>query len=46
MVLLPQLALDEFKDGAELIVEGRYWTDGVLKATSVSNRRSVCNLCR
>ncbi len=36
---------DNFKPGAELIVEGRYRTDGVLEATSFGNRRSVCNLC-
>ncbi len=36
---------DNFKPGAELIVEGRYRTDGVLEATSFGSRRSVCNLC-
>ena len=36
---------DSFKPGAELIVEGRYRTDGVLEATSFGSRRSVCNLC-
>ncbi len=44
-VVFQGIAPDEFKPGAELIVEGRYRTDGVLEATSFGSRRSVCNLC-
>ena len=36
---------ENFKPGAELVVEGRYRTDGVLEASSFGSRRSVCNLC-
>ncbi len=44
-VVFQGIAPDEFKPGAELIVEGKYRTDGVLEATSFGSRRSVCNLC-
>ena len=44
-VVFQGIAPDEFKPGAELIVEGKYRTDGVLEATSFGSRRSVCSLC-
>ena len=44
-VVFQGIAPDEFKPGAELIVEGKYRTDGVLEATSFGSRRSVCGLC-
>ncbi len=36
---------DNFKPGADLVVEGRYRPDGVFEALSFGSRRSVCNLC-
>ncbi len=36
---------DNFKPGAELIVEGKYRPDNIFEALSFSNSRSVCNLC-
>ncbi len=44
-VVFQGIVPDEFKPGAEFIIEGRYRTDGVLEATSFGSRRSVCNLC-
>ncbi len=44
-VVFQGIAPDEFGPGAELIVEGKYRTDGVLEATSFGSRRSVCSLC-
>ncbi len=36
---------DNFKPGADLVVEGRYRPDDVFEALSFGSRRSVCNLC-
>ncbi len=36
---------DNFKPGTDLVVEGKYRTDGILEATSFGSRRSFCNLC-
>ncbi len=36
---------DNFKPGADLVVEGMYRPDGVFAATTFGSRRSVCNLC-
>ena len=44
-VVFQGLAPDEFRPGAELIVEGKYRTDGVFEATGFGSRRSVCNIC-
>ena len=44
-VIFHGIAPDEFKPGANLIVEGKYRTDGVFEATGFGSRRSVCNIC-
>ncbi len=36
---------DNFKPGADLVVEGRYRPDDIFEARSFGSRRSVCNLC-
>ena len=36
---------DNFKPGAELIVEGRYSPDGVFEVASFGSRRSLCSFC-
>ena len=36
---------ENFKPGAELVVEGRYRPDDVFEALSFGSRRSICNLC-
>ena len=36
---------DNFKPGAELVVEGRYRPDDVFEALSLGSRRSLCTLC-
>ncbi len=44
-IVFQGIAPDEFEPGAELIVKGRYRTDGVLEATSFGTRRTVCSAC-
>ncbi len=44
-VVFQGIAPDEFKPGAELIVEGRYRPDDVFEVLSFGSRRSVCNIC-
>jgi cytochrome c-type biogenesis protein CcmE len=36
---------DNFKPGAELVVEGRYRPDGVFEVVSFGTPRSICSLC-
>ena len=36
---------DEFKPGADLVVEGRYHPDEVFEALNLGSSRSFCNLC-
>ena len=36
---------DNFKPGADLVVEGRYRPDSIFEALSFGSRRSVCNVC-
>ncbi len=36
---------DNFKPGADLVVEGRYRPDDVFEVLSIGSRRSICNLC-
>ncbi len=36
---------DNFKPGADLLVEGTYRPDGVFEALSFGSRRSFCNFC-
>ncbi len=36
---------DNFKPGADLVVEGRYRPDDVFEAASFGSRRSLCSLC-
>ncbi len=36
---------DDFKPGADLIVEGRYRPVDAFEAVSFGSRRSLCNLC-
>ncbi len=36
---------DDFKPGADLVVEGKYRPDGVFEALSFSDRRSLCTFC-
>ena len=36
---------DNFKPGADLVVEGKYRPDGVFEALSFGSGRSFCNLC-
>lgn len=36
---------DNFKPGADLVVEGKYRPDGAFEALSFGSRRSICNLC-
>ena len=36
---------DNFKPGADLIVEGKYRPGDAFEALSFGSRRSVCNLC-
>ncbi len=36
---------DNFKPGADLVVEGKYRPDGVFEALSFSSRRSLCTFC-
>jgi cytochrome c-type biogenesis protein CcmE len=36
---------DNFKPGADLVMEGRYRPDDVFEALSFGNRRSICSLC-
>ena len=44
-VVFRGIAPDEFRPGAELIVDGKYQSDGVFEATGFGSRRSVCNVC-
>lgn len=44
-VVFQGIAPDEFRPGAELIVEGKYRSDGVFEATGFGTRRSICSLC-
>ena len=36
---------DNFKPGADLVVEGRHRPDGVFEALSFGSRRSLCSFC-
>ncbi|MBI4188873.1 MAG: cytochrome c maturation protein CcmE [Chloroflexi bacterium] len=36
---------DDFKPGANLVVEGRYLTDNTIEASSFGTPRSICNVC-
>jgi len=36
---------DDFKPGAELVVEGKYQPNDTFEALSFGSRRSVCSLC-
>ena len=36
---------DNFKPGADLVVGGKYRSDGVFEAMSFGSRRSICNFC-
>ena len=36
---------DNFKPGADLVVEGRYRPDDVFEALSIGSRRSICSFC-
>ncbi len=44
-VVYSGIAPDDFKPGVELVVEGTFSSDGVFKARSFSQPRSVCALC-
>ncbi len=45
MIVYEGFVPENFKPGVDVIVEGRYRTDGVLEASSFGSRRSACNLC-
>ncbi|MBI4283729.1 MAG: cytochrome c maturation protein CcmE [Chloroflexi bacterium] len=36
---------DSFKPGAELVMAGKYDSDGIFEAQSFGRRRSLCNIC-